>query len=452
MVDDNTAGDESTGPSDPIPTLCRNCLHVYETIDQTTASRCPSCDRTRLIRHPELLNLHVAHIDCDAFYAAIEKRDNPELASKPVIVGGEHRGVVSTACYIARMNGVRSAMPMFKAKKLCPDAVIVKPRMRVYQQVGYEIRDKFRALTPLVQPLSIDEAFLDLEGTERLHGMPPAALLVKLANEIERDIGVSVSVGLAPNKFLAKLASDMNKPRGFTVIGEADKLATLAALPITRIYGIGAKSAKKLQKDGLSEISQLQEMDEATLIRRYGEIGQRLYRLSRGIDTRQVNSRSKAKSVSSERTLAKDLADYASLEDKLWSLSESVAKDLKRKELAGLTITLKLKTSMHRIITRSRTLDAPTQLAGNLFEVGCDLLRPLIDGTPYRLIGIGVSHFRPLTEADQPDLIEPRRTKRAKAEKAMDALKSRFGGDSIRKGRGLKASEANEDHPAKNSS
>ena len=451
MAADNKSDSASTDVGEAISTLCRSCLYVYEASLKSSNPRCPSCDRTRIVQHPELLDLHVAHIDCDAFYASIEKRDNPALASKPVIVGGEHRGVVSTACYIARMNGVRSAMPMFKAKKLCPDAVIVKPRMRVYQQVGYEIRDKFRALTPLVQPLSIDEAFLDLEGTERLHGMPPAALLMKLTNEIERDIGVSVSVGLAPNKFLAKLASDMNKPRGFTVIGEADKLKTLAALPITRIYGIGAKSAKKLQKDGLSEISQLQEMDEATLIRRYGEIGQRLYRLSRGIDTRQVSSRSEAKSVSSERTLAKDLADYASLEDKLWSLSETVAKDLKRKELAGLTITLKLKNSMHRIITRSRTLDAPTQLAGNLFEVGCDLLKPLADGTPYRLIGIGVSHFRPLAEADQPDLIEPKRTKRANAEKAMDALKSRFGGDSIGKGRGLKANEQNGNHPAKNS-
>ncbi len=329
-------------------------------------------------------------------------------------------------------------MPMFKAKKLCPDAVIIRPRMKVYQQVGQQIRAKFRDLTPLVQPLSIDEAFLDLEGTQRLHGKAPAVLLAQLASEIEDEIGITVSIGLAPNKFLAKLASDMNKPRGFTVIGEADKTSILAELPITRIYGIGAKTAQRLKKDGLTSIAQLQTMEEATLMRRYGEIGQRLYRLSRGIDTRSVHVSTGAKSVSSERTLNKDLADYAALEDKLWSISETVATDLKRKSLAGLTITVKLKTSMHRIVTRSRTLDAPTQLADTLFEVGCDLLRPLTDGTPYRLIGIGVSQFRPVSEADQPDLIEPVRTKRANVERAMDALKGRFGGKTISKGRSIK--------------
>ena len=428
--------------SSKVPALCRSCLHQFDVLESLTNIRCPACDKRRCITHHELLDLHIAHIDCDAFYAAVEKRDNPNLANKPVIIGGEHRGVVSTACYIARMSGVRSAMPMFKAKKLCPDAVIVKPRMGVYRDVGIEIRNKFKELTPIVQPLSIDEAFLDLEGTERLHGMPPAALLMRLANDIQNEIGVTVSVGLASNKFLAKLASDMNKPRGFTVIGETDKMDILANLPITRIYGIGAKSAKKLQKDGLTEISQLQTMEESTLIRRYGEIGQRLFRLSRGIDTRTVKNSEGAKSVSSERTLAKDLADYNALEDKLWSICETVAGDLKRKNLAGLTVTLKLKNSMHRIITRSRTLDAPTQLAGTLFEIGTDLLKPLADGTPYRLIGIGVSHFRPLVEADQPDLIEPARTKRANAEKAMDALKSRFGGSTVQKGRSLKEKSA----------
>lgn len=441
--------DEEQTENEQEPAICRSCSHQFLLAIQLKNPTCPRCGRNRIAHHAELLDLHVAHIDCDAFYAAVEKRDNPELASKPVIIGGEHRGVVSTACYIARMNGVRSAMPMFKAKKLCPDATIIRPRMRVYQQVGQEIRKKFRNLTPLVQPLSIDEAFLDLEGTERLHGLPPAALLVRLAAEIEDDIGVTVSVGLAPNKFLAKLASDMDKPRGFSIIGETDKMKILAALPITRIYGIGAKTAQKLKKDGLTKIEQLQSMDEAKLMRQYGEIGQRLFRLSRGIDTRSVHADSKAKSVSGERTLAKDLADYAALEDKLWSISETVAGDLKRKHLAGLTITLKLKTSMHRIVTRSRTLDAPTQLANVLFEVGCDMLRPLVDGTPYRLIGIGVSQFRPLDEADLPDLVEPVRTKRANAERAMDTLKSRFGRTTISKGRSMKAPAAKSAKAAK---
>lgn len=435
---DTPAGPQEQPDPKALSAVCRSCLHQFETPPVVTSLVCPNCGRNRIVAHPELTQLFIAHIDCDAFYASVEKRDNPELASKPVIIGGEHRGVVSTACYIARMNGVRSAMPMFKAKKLCPDAVIIRPRMKVYGEVGLQIRDKFRALTPSVQPLSIDEAFLDLEGTQRLHGMAPAVLLARLAGEIEKDIGVTVSVGLAPNKFLAKLASDMDKPRGFTVIGEADKLDILAKLPITRIYGIGAKSAQRLKKDGLTVIGQLQDMEEATLIRRYGETGQRLFRLSRGIDTRHVTSNSKAKSVSSERTLNKDLADLPSLEDRLWSLSETVATDLKRKEIAGLTVTLKLKTSMHRIVTRSRTLDNPTQLAETLFEIGSDLLKPLVDGTPYRLIGIGVSHFRPLAEADQPDLVEPKRTKRAQVERAMDSLRDRFGGSTIKKGRSMR--------------
>lgn len=425
-------------------TLCRSCLHVFD-----GGKICPKCGKPRLVSHPELLDLDIAHIDCDAFFAAVEKRDNPDLASKAVIIGGGQRGVVSTCCYIARMHGVRSAMPMYKAKKLCPDAVVLKGRMAQYQKVGREIRTMMLDLTPLVEPLSIDEAFLDLSGTERLHNARPATLLADFAQRVEQEVGISVSVGLAPNKFLAKLGSDMDKPRGFTVIGKSDAKAVLADLPITRIYGIGAKSAKALAKDGLSMINQLQQMEESTLIRRYGETGQRLYRLSRGIDSRKVSPGSDTKSVSSERTLNRDLADYGALEDKLWSLCETVSADLKRKELAGTTITLKLKTSLHRIITRSRTVDGPTQLAGTIFEVGQQLLRPLTDGTPYRLIGIGVSHFRQLSEADQPDLIEPGRTKRQQAEKAMDALRGKFGNSAIMKGRTVDPAKTAGNSPSK---
>ncbi|TNE63292.1 MAG: DNA polymerase IV [Alphaproteobacteria bacterium] len=422
----------------PPPSLCRSCLHVFF----TGTRKCPACDRPRVVSHPELLSLRIAHLDCDAFYASIEKRDNPDLAAKPLIIGGgDQRGVVSTCCYIARMSGVRSAMPMYKARKLCPDAVVLPPNMKLYRDVGYQVRAMMRDLTPLVEPLSIDEAFMDMSGTERLHGAPPAVTLAALARRIETEVGITVSIGLAPNKFLAKLASDMDKPRGFTVIGESDAQKILADLPIDRIYGIGAKSAENLRKDGLTRISQLQEMEESTLMRRYGETGQRLWRLSRGIDGRKVEPSHPVKSVSSERTLDHDLADYDSLEKRLWSLSENVSEDLKKKELAGLTITLKLKTSMHRIITRSRTLDAPTQLASSIFEVGQQLLKPLTDGTPYRLIGIGMSHFRPLSEADQPDLIEPRRTRRAKAEVAMDALRGKYGKAAITKGRGFEAAK-----------
>lgn len=423
-------GEVDTGHA---PVLCRSCFHLFH-----HSGPCPECGKPRTVSHAELLTLSIAHIDCDAFYASVEKRDNPELASKPLIIGGEsNRSVVSTCCYIARMSGVRSAMPMYKAKKLCPDAIIIPPNMGLYRQVGHQVRDMMRELTPLVEPLSIDEAFLDLSGTDRLHRAPAAVQLARFAAKVERDIGITISIGLAPNKFLAKLASDMNKPRGFTVIGESDKMGILAPLPISRIYGVGAKSAQVLARDGLSEIRQLQMMDEASLIRRYGETGMRLYRLARGIDTRKVSAEQAVKSVSSERTLDRDLVTYDELERKLWRLSENVSNDLKAKNLAGLTITLKLKTSMHRTITRSRTTEMPTQLTGTIFEVGQQLLRPLADGTPYRLIGIGVSHFRPLSEADQPDLVEPLRTKRNTAEKAMDNLKGRFGKSAIMKGRSI---------------
>lgn len=429
-----------TSSEENISSLCRSCFHVFE-----GRGHCPICKKTRIISHPELLDLGIAHIDCDAFYASVEKHDNPEYATKPLVIGGNsNRGVVSTACYIARMSGVRSAMPIYKAKKLCPDALFIPPRMKRYSEVGQQVREKMRALTPLVEPLSIDEAFLDLTGTEKLHGAKPAVLLAKFANEIEREIGITVSVGLAPNKFLAKLASDMDKPRGFTVIGDNEKVQLLGQLPITAIYGIGKQSAKNLAKDGFTHICQLQEQSQSSLARRYGETGMRLYNLARGIDNRQVKPQSGAKSVSAERTLSRDLADYPSLEEKLWGISETVSTDLKRKELAGLTITLKLKTSMHRIITRSRTLDAPTQMAGTIFEVGQSLLAPITDGTPYRLIGIGVSHFRPIIEADQPDLIEPKRTKRTNAERAMDKLKGKFGTAAISKGRNFQSATSSQ--------
>ncbi|MFC3050723.1 DNA polymerase IV [Kordiimonas pumila] len=422
---------ESAESPDPETTsLCRSCFHIFY-----NQPHCPQCGKNRIVTHPELLTLTIAHMDCDAFYAAVEKRDNPELASKPVIIGGETRGVVSTACYIARMYGVKSAMPMYKAKKLCPDAVIIRPDMKRYREAGLAVRAKMLALTPQIEPISIDEAFLDLSGTEKLHKAVPAAMLAKLAHEIEKEIGITISVGLAANKFLAKLASDMNKPRGFTVIGNFDAVSLLATLPVTAIYGIGQKTAKTLARDGLSRISQLQEIDEATLIRRYGETGQRLYKLSRGIDTRKVTAERDTKSISSERTLEKDLASYDELEMKLWRCCEQVAADLKHKNLAGITIHLKLKTSMHRVISRSRTLQEPTQLTMTLFETGKSLLVPLVDGTPYRLIGIGVSQFRDLWLADQPDLLETGRTKKANAERTIDTLKAKFGVTAITTGR-----------------
>lgn len=400
-----------------------------------TGLRCPNCHSARILHHPELHDLQIAHVDCDAFFAAVEKRDRPELANKPVIIGGGTRGVVSTACYLARIHGVRSAMPMFKAKKLCPDAVVLKPSMTKYRTVSHQLRALFCEMTPLVEPLSVDEAFLDLTGTASLAGASPAQQLAKLAQRVEQELGITVSVGLSHNKFLAKLASDLQKPRGFSIIGKAETLARLADMPINTIYGIGKRTTESLARDGLTHISQLQEMDESTLVRRYGETGMRLYRLARGIDKRPVKSERIVKSVSAETTLSRDATTLAELEMPLAKACDQVARDLKRKDIAGRTVTLKLKTNMHRIISRSRTIDRPTQMSHMLVQIGTDLLTREVDGRSFRLIGIGVSQLESADNADQADLLEPGIGKRHDAERAIDAINAKFGTGSVGLGR-----------------
>src|SRR6187549_3315580 len=265
--------------------FCRDCLSDAP----DGATRCAACRSPRLARHPELHSLTIAHIDCDAFYATIEKRDNPDIVDKPVVVGGGTRGVVAAACYVARTYGIRSAMPMFEAKRRCPDAIVIKPNMAKYVQVGREVRKAMFALTPLVEPLSIDEAFLDLSGTERLHGKSVAKALAGFAAQVERDFGITVSIGLSANKFLAKIASDLDKPRGFAVLGQAEAAAFLADKPVTLIYGVGKVAATRFAKDGFRRIADFQRADERELMCRYGAEGQRLARLSRGIDVRAVD-------------------------------------------------------------------------------------------------------------------------------------------------------------------
>jgi len=416
--------------------LCLDCSATLTLDGDQQRTRCTNCHSRRLVAHDELWSLTIAHIDCDAFYAAVEKRDNPDVRDKPLIIGGTgRRGVVSTACYIARMSGVHSAMPMYKARRLCPDAVVIAPRMDAYRAVSRAVRAAFDRLTPSVEPLSIDEAFLDLSGTERLHGAPPAVMLARLVRSIEQDIGITVSVGLSHNKFLAKLASDLNKPRGFSVIGIAETLSRLAPMPIAKIYGVGKASQKALRKDGLTTIGQLQDMDETLLVKRYGSTGLRLARLSRGVDDRSIKTTRIAKSVSSERTLQSDVRDYSDLETELWRACEQVSHDLKAKGMAGRTLTLKLKTSGHRIITRSRTLASPTQLAVRIFDTLTPVLAAECGGLAYRLIGAGAGNLEPAKQADGFDLAAPERQKSQKVEHAMDALRAKFGTDSIKKGR-----------------
>jgi DNA polymerase-4 len=408
--------------------LCRDCLRDHgEAPPAAPLRRCAACGSPRLLRHPERDELHLAHIDCDAFYAAIEKRDDPSLLDKPLIVGGGKRGVVSTACYIARIRGVRSAMPMFKALEACPDAVVIKPNMEKYARVGREVREMMRALTPLVEPLSIDEAFLDLAGTERLHGLPPALVLARFAAEVERNVGITVSVGLSYCKFLAKVASDFRKPRGFSVIGEAEAVAFLADQPVTMIWGVGKAFAATLEKDGIRQIAQLQRLERGELMRRYGTMGDRLYHLSRGVDHRIVHADHEAKSVSAETTFDTDLASPADLVPVLRALSEKVSSRLKKAGIAGRTVVLKLKTQDFKTRTRNRQLGDPTRLADRIFQTGLQLLEKETDGTRYRLLGIGVSDLTDAGRADPPDLVDLRARKRALAEGAIDTLREKFG-------------------------
>ena len=416
--------------NDPVHGFCRDCRHVQS----AAARRCASCGSPRVVRHAELYDLEIAHVDCDAFYAAVEKRDNPDLRDKPVIIGGGTRGVVSTACYIARIRGVRSAMPMFKALEACPEAVVIKPDMEKYVRVGREVREMMRALTPLVEPISIDEAFMDMSGTQKLHDMPPAVALGRFAARVEKEIGITVSIGLSYCKFLAKVASDFEKPRGFSVIGRAEALTFLAARPVTLIWGVGKAFAATLERDGIRMIGQLQQMERTDLMRRYGSMGDRLYHLARGIDTRRVDPGHDAKSVSAETTFNTDLAAFDDLVPVLRRLSERVSARLKKADLAGRTVVLKLKTRDFRIRTRNRQLADPTRLADRIFQTGLEMLRGEADGTHYRLLGIGVSDFMDVERADPPDLVDVGARKRALAEGAMDSLRDKFGAAAIETG------------------
>lgn len=410
--------------------FCRDCLSPQT----APRKRCGGCGSPRLVYHPELDRLSIAHIDCDAFYASVEKRDDPSLLDKPVIVGGGKRGVVATCCYIARISGVRSAMPMFKALEACPEAVVIKPNMEKYASVGRQVRAMMRDLTPLVQPLSIDEAFLDLSGTALLHHEPPARVLARFARRIEAEIGITVSVGLSYCKFLAKIASDLEKPRGFAVIGEAEALSFLAPRPVTSIWGVGKAFAAQLEADGIRTIGQLQTRDEAGLMRRYGVMGQRLFRLARGLDDRKVEPDEDARSISAETTFDDDIADRDALVPVLRRLSEKVAARLKAKEVAGRTIVLKLKTADFRQRTRNRRLEDPTQLADRIFRTGLALLEKEIGAEAFRLLGIGVTDLVDPALADPPDLVDTQATRRAAAENAMDRLRSKFGTKAIETG------------------
>jgi DNA polymerase-4 len=413
-----------------VKSICRDCFWSADRI----VDRCGACASRRVIAHPELDRLCIAHLDCDAFYASVEKRDRPELRDRPVIVGGGKRGVVSTACYVARLYGVGSAMPMFKALKACPEAVVIKPNFAKYVPESQRIFGFVRELTPLVQTLSLDEAWIDLAGTERLNGGPPALQLARLQKRIEDETGLTVSIGLATNRFLAKVASEMDKPRGFTVLG-SEAPARLAARPVNILPGVGPVFTKTLKSDGYATVGDLADADVRDLVKRYGESGLRLHNLAHGRDHRAVNPEHDRKGMSAETTFNEDLTAPEDLEAELWPLCEKLASKARRDGVASLVVVLKLRRTDFRIVTRRVTLPEPVQTARALFAAGRALMAPEL-GRPYRLIGIGMADV--LDAEDTPALFETPESRALKTETAIDALRARFGAGAVVAGRALK--------------
>ncbi|MEP4195026.1 MAG: DNA polymerase IV [Aliishimia sp.] len=417
-----------------MPSLCRDCTTQFK-----TGTRCPSCGSPRVMSHPELWDLNIAHMDCDAFYASVEKRDDPSLEGKPLIIGGGRRGVVSTACYVARIRGVRSAMPMFQALKLCPDAIIVRPRMDVYVEVSRAIRAMMLDLTPAIEPLSLDEAFLDLSGTTRLHGAPPAVMLVRLIKRMKSELGLSGSIGLSHNKFLAKVASDLEKPRGFSIIGEAETMDFLNDKPVRMIWGIGPAAQESLNKVGIRTFSDLLRWEQVDLVARFGSMGERLWHLARGQDRRRVSAHTPMKSISKETTFNEDTSNTDILDGHLWRLAEKVSDRAKAKDLAGRVVTLKLKRADHSLISRRLALRDATQLTDMIYRTARGLFDQVGDKGPYRLLGCGVSDLVPAEQADlSGDLLDPQAVQRTEAERATDEIRKRFGSEAILKGRALR--------------
>lgn len=417
-----------------MPALCRDCLTQFD-----DARRCPACASPRVTRHPELWDLSIAHMDCDAFYASVEKRDDPSLEGKPVIIGGGRRGVVSTACYVARIRGVRSAMPMFQALKLCPEAIVIRPRMEEYAKASRDIRALMEELTPAIEPLSLDEAFLDMTGTARLHGAPPAVMLARLVRRMKSELGLTGSIGLSHNKFLAKVASDLDKPHGFSVIGEAETMDFLRDKPVRMIWGVGAAAQASLDKAGIRTFSDLLRWEQTDLVARFGGMGERLYHLARGQDHRRVSAHAPMKSISNETTFNDDISDPDLLDGYIWRMAEKVADRAKAKNLAGRVVTLKLKRADHTLLSRRVALTDPTQLADRIYRTARGLFDQVGEKGPYRLLGCGISDLSDASGADKlGDLLDPGAARRSEAERATDMIRGRFGASAIVKGRTLR--------------
>ena len=416
-----------------IVSVCRECFKTFIIKKEF----CDKCYSVNIISNDEIEDLNIAHVDCDAFYASIEKRDNPNYKNNPLIIGGGKRGVVATACYIARTKGVKSAMPMYKALKLCPEAIIIKPNIQKYKKASDKINKLMKEMTPLVEPLSLDEAFLDLSGTTRLHKKIPAVLLAELSKKIIEEVGISVSIGLSYNKFLAKICSDIDKPRGFSIINKEEAPNYLQDKPVELLWGVGKTLKHKLNNDGIKTIGQIKEMKLNEVISKYGAIGSHIFKLSNAEDNRVIKPFRKVKSISHETTFDKDTNDEVFLKKILWDLCEKVSNRSKNKGLGGNTINIKIKTKDFKLISRSITIDEPTQIAEIIFQAAKLLLLREINTNKFRLLGVGLSNLKEAEICDLYDLINIDSNRDKKIEFAMDSIRNRFGINLIKKGRSI---------------
>lgn len=414
--------------------FCPHCLSLAQ-----TSPRCSSCTG-KVLSHPELFDLSIAHIDADAFYASVEKHDDPSIAERPLIVGGAGaRSVVTTACYIARQYGVRSAQPMYKARQACPDAIIRSPNFPRYREVSGAILAMMKELTPLVQSVSLDEAYLDMSGTTQLHGAPPAVMLARLAKRVREEIGITVSIGLSHARYLAKIASDLEKPSGFSVIGRAETIEFLHDKPVGIIGGVGPEMQKSLAALGIITIGDIRRADPALLRSKLGSYAPQLVEFAFGRDNRPVAPSPAAKSISAETTFTKDRYLLSDLEAAIWPLCEKVSSRAKKASSVGETVTLKLKTDTHRQITRQVQLDHPTQLAEEIYRSAQALLAKAAGKTSYRLVGIGLSGLQDASNITvQQKLFDDGAARREAAERALDAIREKFGDDAAYKGRSFR--------------
>lgn len=379
----------------------------------------------------------IIHCDMDAFYASVEQLRRPELAGRPVIVGGQpnSRGVVSTCSYEARKYGVHSAMPLAQAYRLCPQAAFLPPDFSAYKEYSARMHKIFADYTPLIEPLSLDEAFLDVTASVEIFGSGPA-IGQKIKERIKRELGLTVSVGVAHNKFLAKLASDLSKPDGFLVVPPDGVLEFLAPLDVRRIWGIGQKTAQRLYEMNVKTVLDLRALPETRLVQLFGSIGHDLFQLARGIDHRPVETDRQAKSIGRETTFPTDINEREQLEKVLLGLTDDVARSLRKEGVKGSTVTLKIKYGDFKLITRSTTLTEPTDLAEVIFPEACVLLRNLVT-KPVRLIGISVHN---LTEQEKLQLswFEERQETRTDLAKTIDRIKEKYGEKSITRARLIK--------------